>query len=114
MEIEDDTIWLNWLKDTLANRPARPNRYIDSERGVEVVKLCLDFEHDNFSWRRSDEDTFWLDVQMFVKYRLSDEEILFCAKMQGGIENNKKHSEERNAYAEVKRGLEKLRALNAR
>lgn len=114
MEIEENTIWLNWLNDTLAHRPPRPNQYIDTERGYEVVKMLLDFERDNFAWRRSDEDTFWLDVQLFVKYRLSNAEILFVAKMQGGIENYKKHSDERKAYAELKRGLDKLRAINAR
>ena len=76
------------------------------------MRLILDFEKDNFSWRRSDEDTFWIDVQLFVKYRLSNEEILKICESQPGIENYKKHSEERRAYAEMMRGIEKLRRLN--
>lgn len=103
--------YLDWLSKTLALRPPK-NYYIDSPRGVEVVKLILDFERDNFSWRRSDEDTFWIDVQLFVKYKLTNEEIIFVIKMQGGIENNKKFSQEKNAYAEMMRGIKKLREIN--
>ena len=111
MEIDGNEDFLNWLSKTLSFRPPK-NYYIDSERGVEVCRLILDFERDNFSWRRSDEDTFWIDVQMFVKYKLSDDEILFICKNQGGIENNKKYSEERKAYGELMRGLKKLREIN--
>lgn len=113
MEIDNNADFLIWLNDTLQNCPEK-NYYIRSNRGVEVTKLVLDFERDNFSWRRSDSDTFWLDIQMFVKYKLSNDEILFVCKSQPGIENYKKFAEERNAYAELKRGLEKLRKLNSK
>lgn len=104
-------VFLEWLKNTLALRPPK-NYYIDSERGVEVVRLCLDFNRNDFNWHRSDESTFWLDVMLFVKYKLTDDEILFILRQQPGCENYVKHAEERNAYAELKRGLEKLRKLN--
>lgn len=106
----NDKVWNEWLATVMQNRP-KNNRYIDSERGIEIAKLVFNFERDNFNWRRSDEDTFWVDVQLFVKYKISDDEVLFICKNQGGIENFKKHSEERNAYAEMMRGLEKLRRL---
>lgn len=106
----NDKVWNEWLATVMQNRP-KNNRYIDSERGIEIAKIIFNFERDNFNWRRSDEDTFWIDVQMFVKYKLSDDEVLFICKNQGGIENFKQHSEERNAYAEMMRGLEKLRRL---
>ncbi len=109
--IEGNEDFLSWLTTIMCKRPAK-NYYIDSERGDQVVNLILDFERDNFNWRREDEDTFWLDVQLFVKYKLTDEDILFICKMQGGIENNKKHSAEKNAYSEMMRGLKKLRELN--
>lgn len=106
----NDKVWNEWLATVMQNRP-KNNRYIDSERGIEIAKLVFNFERDNFNWRRSDEDTFWVDIQLFVKYKISDDEVLFICKNQGGIENFKKHSEERNAYAEMMRGLEKLRRL---
>lgn len=106
----NDKVWNEWLATVMQNRP-KNNRYIDSERGIEIAKIIFNFERDNFNWRRSDEDTFWVDVQLFVKYKISDDEVLFICKNQGGIENFKKHSEERNAYAEMMRGLEKLRRL---
>ena len=99
-----------WLVEVMKQRP-KGNYYLDCPRGMEVGKLCIDFERDNFSWRRSDADAFWIDVQMFVKYKLTDEEIIFTMKMQPGVENYKKHADERNAYAEYKRGLDKLRAI---
>lgn len=105
--------YMMWLKEMMSQRP-KGNMYLDSDRGIEVAKLCLAFEKENFSWRRSDEDTFWIDVQCFVKYKLTNEEIIFTMKMQPGVENYKKHSEERNAYAEMMRGLTKLRQINSR
>ena len=50
---------------------------------------------------------------MFVKYKLSDKEIRFILKQQPGIQNYSKHSDERKAYAEFMRGLEKLRKINS-
>ncbi len=85
------------------------NCYLDSERGLEIGRLCIAYERNNFNWRRSDTDTFWIDVQLFTKYKLSDDEIQFAMGMQPGIENYKRHSKERNAYAEYMRGLTKLR-----
>ena len=85
---------------------------LDSKRGVEVTKLCISYERQDFNWHRSDIDVFWVDVQMFVKYKLSDKEIRFILKQQPWIENYAKNSEERKAYAEFMRGLEKLRKIN--
>lgn len=103
-----NTDWLEWLAEIMTHRP-KNNAFLESPRGIEVGRLCIAFERDNFSWRRSDTDTFWIDVQLFVKYKLSDEDILFALRMQGGTENYRKHAEERNAYAEFMRGLMRLR-----
>lgn len=112
-QIEGGEVFREWLAKVMSERP-KGNMYLDSPRGVEVTKLCLAFEKQDFSWHRSDEDTFWIDVQMAVKYNLSDEEILFMMKQQPGVENYRKHAEERNAYAEFMRGLTKLRNINYR
>lgn len=111
--IEGGEVFGQWLAKVMSLRP-RGNVYLDSPRGVEVTRLCLDFERQDFSWHRSDEDTFWLDVQLAVKYKLSDDDITFMMRQQPGVENYKKHAEERNAYAEMMRGLAKLRLINYR
>ena len=100
-----------WLCKIISIKP-KGNYYLDSTRGQEVTKLMLEFERDDFNWHRSDEDTFWIDVQLCVKYKLSNEEILFMLKQQPGTENYQKHSAERNAYAEMMRGFNKLRQIN--
>lgn len=108
MGVTMDKVYLSWLGEVLSSRPK--NSYlIESSRGKEVEKLCLEIEKESFNWRRSDEDTFWVDVQLFIKYKLSNEEIKFVCNQQPGIKNYKKHSKERNAYAEMMRGMEKLR-----
>ena len=103
--------WKNWLWDVLSQQP-KGNPYLCSPRGIEITNICLNYERDDFNWHRSDADTFWLDVQLFTKYALSDEEILMILRSQPGCDNFKEHSAERNAYAELKRGLDKLRKLN--
>lgn len=110
---KDNIDYKLWLVEVMKNRP-KGNYYLDCPRGIEVGKMCIDFERDNYSWRRSDEDTFWIDVALFVKYKLSDNEIIFIMKMQAGVENYHKHAKEKNAYAEFMRGLDKLRKLNAK
>lgn len=102
--------WLKWLSAVMNCRP-KGNVYLDSERGIEVGKLCIDIERELFSWRRSDIDTFWIDVQLYIKYKLTDEQITFIEKMQSGIEQHKENAEERKAYAEMIRGMTKLKEL---
>ncbi len=106
--IKGDKEFLIWLAEIMKVRP-KDNCYLDSERGLEIGRLCIAHERNNFNWRRSDIDTFWIDVQLFTKYKLSDNEIQFAMGLQPGIENYKQHSKERNAYAEYMRGLTKLR-----
>lgn len=104
------SVWLNWLAKVMQSHP-KGSMYLDSPRGLEVSKLCLSYEKWDFTWHRSDEDTFWIDVQLFVKYKLTDDEILFIMKQQPGADNYRKHAAERNAYAEFMRGLQKLRNI---
>lgn len=104
--------WLIWIKEVMEARP-KNNAYLDSERGIEVGKLCIDVERELFSFRRSDVDTFWIDVQLFIKYKLSDDDIRFVLKMQPGINAYWDNGEERKAYAEMMRGLEKLKRINS-
>lgn len=106
-----DLVWKKWLADVMKIRPSG-NRYLDSPRGMEIGRLALDFERENFSWRRSDVDTFWLDVMLCTKYKLSDEDCLFVFRKQPGIDNYKMHAEERKAYREMMRGIEKLKKCN--
>lgn len=108
--LTEDPVWMEWLAKVMQLRP-NGNYLIESPRGIEVARMCLEFEKNDFNWHRSDEDTFWIDVQLFVKYKLTDQEILFTLEQQPGVENHSKHSEERNAYAEMMRGLNKLRKL---
>lgn len=110
-QIEGGQVWQTWLAKVISLRP-KDNMYLDSPRGIEVANLCLAFEKQDFSWHRSDEDTFWLDVQLFVKYKLSNKDITFIMQQQPGTENYRKHAAERNAYAEFMRGLQKLRCIN--
>lgn len=111
--IEGGEIWMEWLAKVISQKPSH-NMYLDSERGIEVARLCLKHEKQDFNWHRSDVDTFWIDVQMFVKYKLSNEDILFVLEQQPGVDNYSKHAEERKAYAEFMRGLTKLRNINWR
>lgn len=103
--------WLEWLTHVMMSRPVG-NLYLDSERGIEIGKLCLEIAREDFTWRRSDKDTFWADVQLFTKYKLDEKDINFICKMQPGVDNYKLHAKERNAYAEMMRGINKLRKLN--
>lgn len=100
--------WNEWLFEVMTRRP-KGNRYLDSERGMEVGKLCLQVEREALPWRRSDVDTFWLDVQLCTKYGLDDEQVRFVFELQPGIESYMEHGVERKAYGEMMRGLEKLR-----
>ena len=95
----------------MATKPVG-NELLESQRGQEVVDLLLDLERADFNWHRGDADTFWIDAQMCIKYQLSNAEIKFLAKQQPGVVNYQKHSKERNAYAEMMRGLQKLKELN--
>ena len=107
----DDTIWLEWIAEVMTTKPVG-NELLESQRGQEVVDLLLDLERADFNWHRGDPDVFWIDAQMCIKYQLSNAEIKFLAKQQPGVVNYQKHSKERNAYAEMLRGLQKLKELN--
>lgn len=111
MKHDEDS--LLWLGQVLAIRP-KDNCYLESERGAQVEKLCIEHDLNNFSWRRSDVDTFWIDVQLFVKYKLTDDDILYILDHQPGVDNYRKYKDERNAYAEMMRGMEKLKAFERR
>lgn len=110
---DSDIDWKTWLADTMSRRP-KGNSYIECPRGIEVGDLLLALEREMFSWRRSDPDTFWIDVQLFVKYKLSDDDIRFIASFEPGIDQYRLHAEERHAYAEMTRGLKKLKSLMMR
>lgn len=107
----EDTIWLEWIAEVMATKPVG-NELLESQRGQEVVDLLLHLERADFNWHRGDADTFWIDAQMCIKYQLSNAEIKFLVKQQPGVVNYQKHSKERNAYAEMMRGLQKLKELN--
>ena len=107
----EDEVWLEWIAEVMTTKPAH-NELLESQRGQEVVDLLLDLERADFNWHRGDADTFWIDAQMCIKYQLSNAEIKFLAKQQPGVVNYQKHSKERNAYAEMMRGLQKLKELN--
>ena len=109
-ENQENQDWLKWLAAVMQNRP-KGNAYLDSERGLAIGSLCINLNREMFSWRRSDVDTFWLDVQLYTKYKFTDEQISFIEKMQAGIDQHKEHSEERKAYAEMIRGMTKLKEL---
>ena len=63
-----DTTFKEWLFQIMIRRP-KNNAYLESERGMEISKLCIDTERELHSWRRSDVDTFWIYVQLFTKYK---------------------------------------------
>lgn len=107
-----DKVQAEWMNEVLKKMPLG-SRILQSERGHQVVELCLNYDLNDFNWHRSDYDTFWIDCQMFVKYKLSDEEILFILKQQPGVDNYQKHALERNAYAEMMRGIKKLRLIQS-
>ena len=107
----EDEVWLEWIAEVMATKPVG-NELLESQRGQEVVDLLLDLERADFNWHRGDADVFWIDAQMCIKYQLSNAEIKFLAEQQPGVVNYKKHGKERNAYAEMMRGLQKLKELN--
>lgn len=107
---QSESVYLEWLAKVMMYRPPK-NMYLDSDRGIEVGKLCLDFCKKDYAWHRTSPDVFWVDCQLFVKYKLSDEEILFILKQQPDTDNFKEHAEERKAFAEFKRGLDKIRKM---
>lgn len=109
---DGQSVWHRWLAEVMTHRP-KQNMYLDSPRGMEVTKMGIEHERKDFTWHRSDEDTFWIDIQLFVKYKLSDKEIKFIMKQQPGVDNYRKHAADKNAYAEFMRGLEKLRKLES-
>ena len=107
----EDEVWLEWIAEVMATKPVG-NSLLESNRGQEVVDLLLDLERNDFNWYRGDADTFWINAQMCIKYKLTNAEIKFLATHQPGVVNYKKHAKERNAYSEMMRGLEKLKELN--
>ena len=107
---QQELTWKQWLAEVMPKRP-QENMLLDSKRGEELIALALDFERQDFNWHRSDTDTFWLDLQLAIKYGLSDAEFLFILKQQPGIKNYTKHRAERKAFAEFQRSLQKLRVL---
>lgn len=98
-----------WLMKVLQNRPAS-NTYLDSERGIEVAKFMLDVEKTNYPFMRNDPEIFWIDVQLSVKYKLTNEEIKHICLNHCGFDTAKAHRKEVNAWREMMRGLKKLRA----
>lgn len=106
-----EKVWGTWLMRVMSNEP-RNNPHIQSDRGQELLTVALEEEKRAFNWRRSDVDTFWIDLQLAIIYGLDDSEFRFLCRMQAGVDNHEKHAQERNAYAEMKRGLEKLKKLN--
>lgn len=105
-----DIEWLKWLTAVMACRP-KGNAYLDSPRGMEIGTLCLNLNREMFSWRRNDPDVFWIDVQLYTKYKLSDSEIEFMERTQAGVDQFKTNADERHAYAEMMRGVQKLKQL---
>ena len=65
MKSKDDNIWYEWVATVMSQKPLK-NKWIDSKRGQQVTKLCLNFERDDYNWHRSDTDT---------KFRAWDEEF---------------------------------------
>lgn len=110
MTYQED-VWGNWLMQIISCQP-KNNKLIESPRGSEVLAIVLEEEKRAFNWRRSDLDTFWIDVQMYVRYGLEDNEIRFICRQQPGIKSYDRHGEERKAYAEMMRGLDKLKQVN--
>lgn len=104
------TDFKEWLTEVMLCRP-KGNEYLESDRGIEIGQLCIDLNREMFSWRRADPDVFWIDVMLYTKYNFSDGEVDFVEHFQPGVEQFKKHSQERNAYAEMMRGMQKLRQI---
>lgn len=102
--------WLKWLYE-VAMETRVGNPIIESERGQEITRVCLEEAKRAFSWRRDNPDTFWVDVQLYTHYGFTDEQVRFVCRTQPGLENWQKNSKERNAYAEMMRGMEKLKKL---
>ena len=108
-----DKDYYEHLAEIFKNAPTfNPKNYAFTKRGIEVTELLLRHEEQQFSWRRSDPDAFWIDVQLMVKFKLSDEEILFMADVQPGINQYKLHKEERDAYRGLIRAFDKLKEIN--
>ena len=108
--MKQEAIWLDWMLRALSNKP-KNNALLESERGREITKIAFEEEKIAFNWRRSDCDTFWIDVQMFIYYGFSDNNVRFVIRYQPGIWHYEAYAEERKAYAEMMRGLNKLRKI---
>lgn len=101
--------WLEWLTAVMACRP-KGNELLDSDRGVEIGRL-LALNEEMESWRRNDPDVFWIDVQLYTKYKLSDAEIKTIERSRPRVEQYKENANECHACAEMMRCVRKLRKL---
>ena len=103
--------WGQWLMEVAARMPL-DNKLIQSEKGQQLLKVMLEEEKRAFNWRRGDSETFWIDLQMFTYYGMGDDSVRFICRTQMGLNNHDKYANERNAYAEMIRWLEKLKKIN--
>lgn len=103
--------WSKWIGNIAIRRPEN-NHLLESNRGKEIVRVMLEENKRAFNFRRCDYDTFWADAQLFTFYKFDKNEVRFIMRTQMGLTHHDKHREERNAYAEMMRGFDKLKKLH--
>lgn len=42
-----DNVWKEWIANVMAVKPK--SNLLDSKRGIEVTKLCIDYERQDFN-----------------------------------------------------------------
>ena len=126
-------VWHDWCLHIFKDRPR--NRRINSPMGEEVFILCFDFmrrkfqfllefKYLNYTIEKIAENyipnilidpndwiysgNFWTDIYIFIRYNLSEEEILTAMKSHNGAETDPKKLK---AYIQFRKGLKKLRKL---
>lgn len=108
--LKAETEWMKWLYQVACER-REGNPIIESQRGQEIARVALEEAKRAFSWRRDDPESFWLDVYFFTYYGFDDSQVRFVCRTQPGLDNWKENADERNAYAEMMRGMNKLKKL---
>ena len=126
-------VWHEWCLNVYRNRPK--NHYINSPAGEDVFKVCFEFMKSKFRWllagkystalKLPDEfeipnilinpndwvyrNDFWSNIFIFLKYRLSKDEIIDAMAATSGEFQNSKFVK---AYIQIRQGLKNLRKLH--
>lgn len=128
-------VWYDWCNTIYKSRPK--NYLLDTEAGEEIFNRYFNFMRNKFdcllifryglkpedvennipSIRINPDDwkttsTFWSDIIIFISYDLTDKEIEFAMSLAQPDYMKVDEKENLNAYAEFRRGFDRLKKLH--